>query len=522
MQRRLLTTLVAMFSMAQSAVGQEREEVLALSRRIDAYLARRCAEAGVIPAPRADDSVVFRRMHLDLAGKIPSLLDVRDYLENPDPDKRWQWTEQLLAGESFARHQAALWRMLILGTVANQEARFLAPSFEAWLHERIQKSAGLDSLTRELLTAPTGAAMMPNGMPQGASPAAFYIASENKPENLATATARVFLGVKLDCAQCHAHPFASWTREQFWELAAFYSGQQPIARMLLSAKPRLTAGREIEIPNLNKVVKAKFLNGQEPKWEPASDSRRVLADWVVAGDNGFFARAMADHLWTYLMGTSLLDPIQEPGADGRIAHPELLDDLAQQLLTHRFDMKFLLRALVHSEAYQRSSAGKGGPEDYQLFARRAIRALTPEQIFANVAEATDFREPNAGVVDPRLAQFGGPPRTPRAEFLAKFPAQDPRDEPQVSILQALFLMNGKFLSERVRPEVNASLQVLAAQPTSTARRIETLYLMVLSRRPRPEEAERMVRYLERRGETAQGISDIYWALLNSAEFLLNH
>lgn len=516
-----LLVLLAPGATAQDAASQEREEIVALSRRIDAHLGRRCAEAGVTPAERADEAVFFRRLYLDLAGKIPSLLDARDFMQNPDPDKRWQWTEQLLASEAHSKHMASFLRSVILGGVATQQARFLTPSFEAWLRDQLQRNAGLDNLTRDLLTAPANAnnAFAGRGMQQGASPAAFYVAGENKAENLATATSRAFLGIKLDCAQCHAHPFASWSREQFWELAAFFSGAAAPGPARTAVVP--TAGaRQIMIPNTNKVVKAKFLSGQEPKWETDSDSRKVLADWVVAGDNPYFPRAMADHIWTYLMGASLLDPIQEPGNDGRITHVELLDDLAQQLAAHRFDMKFLLRAIVHSEAYQRTSAGKASPEEYQLFARRAVRGLTPEQIFTNVAEATDYHETTPA--PSQLGVDGRQPRTPRGDFLAKFQGQDPRDEPQVSILQALFLMNGKFISERVLPENNSALQILAVQPTSAARRVETLYLLVLSRLPRPDESERMVRYLERRGDTAQGLSDVYWALLNSAEFLLNH
>jgi hypothetical protein len=528
MLHRSLLTVVGSLALVLAAPAQdanlEREEVLALSRRIDAYIARKCAEAGVVPAPRAEDTVYFRRLYLDLAGKIPSLLDSRDFVQNPDPDKRWFWTEQLLASEGHRRHMSILWRSIILGNATNQQARFLTPAFEAWLREQFDKNVGLDTLTRSLLTA---SGTMNNAFVRGGQqpgPSAFFFAAENKPENLATSTSRAFLGIKLDCAQCHAHPFASWTREQFWELAAFFVGTPAPAPRPGAAQfvPGTAGGRQIQIPNTNKTVKARFLTGAEPKWEAASDSRKVLVDWIVTADNPYFARAMADHLWTYLMGSSLLDPIVEPADDGRIAHAELLDDLAQQLALHRFDMRFLLRAIVHSEAYQRTSAGKAIPEEYQLFARRAVRGLIPEQIFANVAEATDYQEqapPPGAMVNVDVLNAA---RTPRGEFLAKFPTQDPRDEPQVSILQALFLMNGKFLSDRVKPENNGALQILAVQPTSNERRVETLYLMVLSRAPRPEELERMVRYMERRGDNAQALSDVYWALLNSAEFLLNH
>jgi hypothetical protein len=518
----LIWVYLAPAARGQEISAQQRAAVQALSQRIDAYVARRSQEAAVALTPRAEDSVYFRRLHLDLVGKIPGLNDVHDFLDNPDPDKRWLWVERLLSNDAYARQMAAMWRSVMLGNSTNQQFRFLLPSFEAWLLDQMQKNNGLDALTRELLT--TGAGQNPfnnRGMPQAASPAAFFFANENKPEGLAAATSRAFLGVKLDCAQCHAHPFASWTRDQFWEFAAFFSGIQQVNGRNMAAPG---TGREIRIPNTDKVVKAKFLSGQLPKFEPLSDSRKVLSEWITTRDNPFFARAMADHVWTYLMGASLLEPIQEPGNDARIAHPELLDELAKGLAENNFDVKFLLRAILHTEAYQRSSAGKGTPEEYQLFARRAVRGLMPEQIFNNISEATEFRDTNTLPVNPQF-DFGNQARTPRGDFLAKFLSQDFRDEPQTSILQALFLMNGKFLSERAKLENNPSLQVLAQQPTSTAKKVETLYMIVLSRPPRPEEAERVVRYVDRggaSGNTGQALSDVYWALLNSGEFLLNH
>jgi hypothetical protein len=516
--------LLAPAARGQDVSPQEREEVLALSRRIDAYIARRCQEAGVSLAPLAEDSVYFRRLHLDLAGRIPTLNDVHDFLDNPDPDKRWQWVERLLADDAYARHMGAVWRTNILGNVTNQQFRFLTPSFETWLREQMQKNVGLDAMTRAILTTNAQAQnAFGRGMAQNSSPAAFYFGNENKAENLAGATSRAFLGIKLDCAQCHAHPFASWSRDQFWEFAAFFSNLPAINGRPVAVVGN--GGREIRIPNTDKVVKAKFLSGEEPKWQPQSESRKVLAEWVTTRENPYFARAMADHVWTYLMGTSLLEPIQEPGNDARIAHPELLDELAQGLATHKFDMKFLLRAILHSGAYQRSSAGKGSPEEFQLFARRAVRGLAPEQIYDSIAEATEHRDPNSGPVNPELAVFGNQARTPRSELLSKFQAQDFRDEPQTSILQALFLMNGKFLTERTKLDNNGALQVLAQQPTSSAKKVETLYMMVLSRPPRPEEAARLVRYIDSggpSGNTGQALSDAYWALLNSAEFLLNH
>ena len=220
----------------------------------------------------------------------------------------------------------------------------------------------------------------------------------------------------------------------------------------------------------------------------------------------------------------------EPSDDSPVTHPELLDDLAKGLIANNFDAKFLIRAIVHSDAYQRASGGAklADKEDYQLFVRMPIRAMSPEQIYDSVFMAT-----SCGVKQKDLAfnpnQFFNPGQlqSPRAQFLAKFSNQDRRHEPQTSILQALFMMNGKFMAEKTKVANNTDLLALANPKIQGGHpgRILSLYRMVLSRPPRQDEIDRLVPYLERGGATGNlgdALSDVYWALLNSSEFLLNH
>ena len=511
-----------------------KEEVLKLSKWIDDYLDRRWKELGVTPAPLAEDAIFFRRLNLDLMGKIPEVIEVQDYIDptNKHESKRWNAVEKCLTNEAASRHFANFWRTMIIGRSANQQFQFVYPQFERWLEDRIKKHTPLDQITREIITAqrvgnqPFQQGFGPGGAPM--TPAGFFAVNENKAENLAGSTARVFLGVKIECAQCHKHPFAKWTREQFWEFAAFYSGQngnrpQPKKKANVGFVP----GREIVIPEVNKVVKAKFLTGKEPQWGAFSDSQKVLAEWVTSKDNPYFSRRMADHLWAYIFGVSLLEPILEPSDDDPITHPELLNKLAKELVAHGFDQMFLIRALVHTKAYQRSS---GGPElatkeDYHLFLRMPIRSLTPEQIYDSIAVATHLRDQPTYTQDMRFNQnpFGG--NTPRGQFLAKFGTQERRYDPQTSILQALFMMNGKFMTERTRAESNDDIDTLVKSPQTTRKKVTTMFWMLLSRPPREEELQRLTAHMESGGpshDTRRAIEDIYWALLNSPEFLLNH
>jgi hypothetical protein len=525
---------------AQSPVTPAyKDDVLKLSKWIDEYLEGRWQELGVEPAPLADDAIFFRRLSLDLVGRIPELLDIHDFIDksNTRPTKHWDAVEKYLASDLAARHFANFWRTQIIGRSSNQQFQFFFPQFEAWLEDRIKKHTPLDQITTEILTAQNnGQPFQPGfGGPGGnpVSPTAFFVVNEGKAENIAGSSARVFLGVKIECAQCHKHPFAKWTREQFWEFAAFFSGQngfgQPVQQPKGAKQVAFKPGREIVIPEVNKVVKAKYLNGEEPNWGAFSDSRKTLAAWMTSPENPYFARAMADHLWAYFFGVSLLEPILEPNDDSPVTHPELIDTLAKELVAHKFDQMFLIRALVHTKAYQRSS---GGPElatkeDYHLFLRMPIRSLTPEQIYDSFIAATARQgQIDNGGFDPR---FGGNPfamnNTPRGQFLAKFGTQDRRYDPQTSILQALFMMNGKFMTEKTRVDGNSDLGFLARQPTPTERKVRSLIRMVLSRDPRPEEINRLVPYIDGGGPThnmERAMEDVYWALLNSPEFLLNH
>ena len=521
-----------------------KDAVQALSKRIDQHLANTWKNAGVTPAPKADDYVFFRRLNLDLLGRIPDLTDITDFIDNQDADKRWMWVDRLLDGTAHSRHFANVWRNTMMGYQTNQQAQFLTPSFELWLRERIEKNVPLDQTVLQLLTSQQNPNMAFNqGMPQSGSPQLFYVANENKAENLAAATSRVFLGVKIECAQCHAHPFAKWSKDQFWEFAAFYSAVQPKIPVPKLAKdtgkplPNYTPGREILIPGTEKVVKARFLNGQEPNWEGSASPRKTLADWVVSRDNPYFARAMADHIWSYLMGVDLLTPIMEPSDDSPLTHVALLDDLAKALIDNNFDAKFLMRAIVHTDAYQRSSGGAklADKEDYQLFVRMPIRALSPEQIFDSVviAVTNPTSEERTRLLTPAFQpQFFNPNQmgnNPRQQFMLKFTTQDRRYEPQTSILQALFMMNGGFLADKTKPKNNEDLKSIGNPDTNYrdgyAGRLDSLYRMVLSRPARADEKARLIPYLERGGATgdlSEAVSDIYWALLNSSEFLLNH
>jgi hypothetical protein len=483
------------------------KDVDALAKKIDDQIAS-AWNKDVKPAPSADDAEFFRRAHLDLAGRIPSLIEVRDFLDDDRPNKRRLWVDQILRADpddlsyqdAYVNHFINVWRYVLLAQT-DQQGLNQQPALETWLRQRLKANVGYDHLVRELLTQPIGG----NWDQTGGSVAVYYQANELKPENLAGSTARLFLGVRLECAQCHDHPFEKWTRTQFWEYAGFFTDLPPQG----PAGKALPRG-EIKIAGQDKVVKARFLDGKEPDWKDRPGTRSTLAEWMTAADNPYFARAIVNRMWTYFFGTGLVNPADGQEHTTPAAHSELLDELAREFVAHKYDVKFLIRAITASQAYQRTSVlSDPSQKDPRLFARMPLRGLSPEQLFDSLALATEYQD------------HGGA----RRQFLARFSAQEHKIDYQTSILQALYLMNNEFIADRVNLEKNQTLATLARQRTSTERKVESLYLVVLSRKPRPAESKRFVKYIEQGGpdgDPKKALTDVFWVLLNSPEFILNH
>ncbi len=512
-----------------SAASTVNPDAQKLAAKIDEQIAAAWGPKGVKPAPLADDAEYLRRVYLDLAGRIPRAMEVRDFLDDPNPAKRAELVERLLESPNYVNHFTNFWRTLLLPQVNNQQVQFLVPSLEAWLHPRIKENVPYDKMVREILTAPVGGnpqmrrRMTSSNKRPDPTPAAFYQANELKPENLAANTSRLFLGVKLECAQCHNHPRANWTRKQFWEYAAFFSGIQPQGQGNMMAAPELSERRSLKIPNTETEVQAHFLDGSEPNWDSGVRTRAALATWVTASDNPFFARSAANRLWAHFFGIGLIEPVDEESEENPPSHPELLNELARQLVAHQFDLKFLVRAITYSQAYQRSSAATDASQNEpRLFARMSVKGLTPEQLFDSLALATGYGE--EGVPNPRFDPLNL--NSPRAAFIAKFSSQEKRTEVQTSILQALALMNGRLVDDATNVERSKTLTAVVDSPFfDTSARIETLFLATLSRKPRPEELAPLVKYVDAGGSKndARGaLADVFWALLNSAEFMLNH
>lgn len=497
----------------------------ALAAKIDKHLNDKMKSAGVTAAPRADDAEFLRRTTLDLNGRIPLPREIHELAATSAADKRRKLVDQLLDNPGYVNHFTNVYRHLFLPEAStNFEVAYFQIGFDNWLRKKFRENTPYDKIAREMIAVEIGQNRNQyyNPFDGRETPTAFFSAKEAKPENLAAATAKVFLGIQIECAQCHNHPFARWSREQFWNTAAFFAGIERTQPNFYSPMREIFDRREIAIPNTDKVVQAAFLDDKDPQWKFQTSSRVTFADWMTADDNPYFARTAVNRLWAHFFGVGIVDPVDDFNDENKASHPELLDELSKAFIASKYDMKFLVRAITATDAYQRtSSMTEPGQSNPRLYAKMSVKGMTGEQLFDSLAQAVGYRDPY-----PRNQPafvFGG--NNPRYEFISKFASTSKPTEIQTSILQALMLMNGKFLADATTIDKSETLAGVWDAPfLDTGRKIETLYLAALGRKPRPEELQKLVKHVET-GDPAkqkQRLGDVYWTLLNSVEFRVNH
>jgi hypothetical protein len=527
---------------ASAAAAQDKATVKTLSAKelaaeIDRHIGAKLAKNKITSAPAATDTEFLRRVYLDLGGRIPKVADIQLFLDRKAADKRGQVIDELLGSPLFADHYSNTLRVIMIPQQSSPQFSFLGRNFQNWLVEQIRNDVPYDKLVYEILTVNTSAPPKPGTpgapayyAPNNNGPFAFFQANQNKAENLAAATTRTFLGVRLECAQCHDHPFTDWKKNQFWEFAAFFSntggvlpGSPVKIQLPEGAQPPQPAAKKpsIIIPGTGKTVFARYLDGKDPEFRAAVHPRVTLAEWLTARENPYFARTTANRVWGHFFGIGLIDPVDdEPSKDNPPSHPELLKLLTEQLVAHNFDVKYLMRAIALSQTYQRTSRlSDDSQKDARLFAKMTVRGMTAEQLFDSLIQSTNFPEPN-------LPQVYYTQNSARAKFVADFANTDNPTETTTSILQALKMMNGKFIADATGLQSSHTLAALAETPFLDAEgKVRVLFLSTVSRQPTDSELNQLTTYVNSggpRNDPNAALGDIYWALLNSSEFRLNH
>ena len=495
-----------------------------MARRIDERLAEAWEQAGVTPASPTSDGEFLRRVWLDLCGTIPpinhedGLSGIRDFLNNSEPDKRERLIDRLLNKPTHAAHLATIWKNVMLPTDVNVQRFGGDTGFQGWLRGQFADNVPYDKMVNDVLLA--------NGAANQTGPALFYTSLQLKPEDLAASTSRIFLGTQIQCAQCHDHPFDHWTRKDFWGYAAFFARlQQPTGNQQVAFQVNDTNSGEVKIPETDETVPPLFLGGETSADVEESNRRQRLAAWLTSSDNPYFAKATVNRVWAMLFGHGFVNPVDDLGKHNQPSHPVLLDELAQYFVATGFDLNCLIRTLTYTQAYQLSSASSSNEEDRpELFARMAIKSLTAEQLYDCLGEAMRQREAAAGSPNSPFGrnQFN----QNRQQFLLKFraPTQGATDY-EAGIPQALTLMNGAVIRQGTDLAQSDLLIALDAPFFNDEQRVEVLFLSTISRMPNDEERVKFVEYVKSGGvasERRKALGDVLWALLNSAEFVLNH
>jgi hypothetical protein len=493
----------------------------ALARHIDLLITQKLQAEKVQVSPRSDDAEFLRRVYLDLVGHIPTAEQAATFLDSKDTDKRRKLIDDLLDSKEFGKHQADIWQTLMLprDSIALRLRQFF-PNLGKWLEEGFNDNRPWDKTVRELLSA--------TGPINKTGPGVYYVAHQGV-DKVTDNFTKVFLGVQLQCAQCHNHPFTDWKQTEYWGMAAFFMKVRPDNNPQQAARNggtisvvegnQVVRGRQ-RLPDSAKILPPKFLQGPEAKVDANGPYRPALSEWATDGKNPFLARALVNRTWGLLFGRGIVNPVDDMHEGNLPSHPELLNDLANQFTANGFDVKYLVRAICNSDAYQRTSRFAGNNKDAgpELFSRMPVKVLTPVQLYDSLVLVTG--QPGGGRGGPgRPAAGRGGPATPRDQFVASFQIEDGADptEYQAGIPQVLRLMNSPGFNNP--GSVNRVLGGL----TGGKEAIEKLYLATLSRRPTSQELARMSDYLAKhQAEPRQALADVLWALLNCSEFALNH
>lgn len=525
--RILVVTVLMLWPFIRAGAAEPGRKLtsMELAQWIDGRFAEEYRTAGVEPVETVDDATFLRRIFLDLQGRIPTVAQLRDFLASDGTFKREDLIDRLvrdddrpdLFAQRSSQHLARVWRRMMVP--ASAPGAPMAVQLDPWLATQFAANTPYDQLARKLLLASpqqtTFGLASTTAMPADPDAAAgiFQMAVGPTPENLASAYARVFLGVRLNCAQCHDHPFTDWTQNDFWGIAAFFAQG--------AGRQDQTQPAPVIRPPDNQAVSytAKLLWAEQPLKEiPAEKSPRdLLAEWMVSPDNPNFAATAVNRTWQYLCGRGLtgsVDDLDQVSPEER----RVLDDLAKLFIDSGYDVQWLVTGICKSKVYQQALR-PGEKTDGEGFVHRPLKSLLPEQVFDSLEQALSLPVARAD----NGPRFNGE-RDQFVQRMNESTAESPADY-KGGIPQALMMMNGRMSADATSLETSRTLRAVVEAPfLKPEEKLETLFMAVLSRKPKPAELEYLLVHLKQKStedQQKEAFAEIMWGLLNSPEFVLS-
>jgi hypothetical protein len=484
---------------------------------IDKLVWTKLERLGIAPSDLGDDATFLRRAYFDTIGTLPTADEARKFLSSSAPDKRAKLVDELLERSEYADYWAMRWADILRadklkvtpqGTVA----------MTRWLRKQFAENRPYDQFVREILTV--------QGSTVAEGPAAFYKAL-NQPDVISRSVSQLFLGVRIECAQCHHHPSERWGQDDYAGLAGFFTGVTQ--KKLPTGDDAVVArgGTDVKHPRTGQLVPARALGAEAIDLTTVSDRRTVLADWMTTDKNPFFAKAIVNRLWAHYFGRGLVEPIDDIRDTNPASNEPLMDALAEHLRAVKYDLKAFTRTLLNSRVYQLSSqTNPSNASDQQNFSHAANKALPAEVLLDAICQATGVPEKFNGwpsgyrsiqVWDNRMPSyffriFGRPVRASVCEC-------ERSNEP--SIAQALHLLNSPEIMEKIQFR-HGTARKLADSDLKPEQLVEEIYLGTLSRFPKDQERALMLEVFADSADRRAAVEDILWALVNSKEFLYNH
>jgi hypothetical protein len=532
----------------------------AAARLDDLLVARFKTQKDLVVAPRSDDAEFLRRVTMDLTGTIPTEADAVAFLQDPSPEKRAALVDRLLADPKHADWFGTWYSNLLVGT-ALRDRNLNRRTFNDWIRDQFASNRPYDQMVYDLVTA--------SGNSDVNGAIGFVSSFERSAADAAGKTSRYFLGVQIQCAQCHDHPYDKRIKQaDFQAFAAFFfttthtrnqspgnpeisfdvqtydktdmmGGGRRTGPMMggrrgqpLMLEPPAKGTR----PNFNpaEIPDAKLLLGRTVKDVPGVNRREILAKWMTSKSNEWFSEAFANRMWAYLLGHGIVHPVDDFSNTNKPTNPELLKALADEFAHSDFDVNHLIRVIVGTEAYQRTSKMPRDLErpDPSLYAVGAVRPLTVEQSFNAFYRATggeqDLQRMMRGGAMGDMGKAKGQLIDPRMRIYQLFRRSFDDDEAAESeeftgtIPRGLLMMNGQMINGLVSARPGSPLAKILQGERSDRERIRRVYLTTLSREPSPSELSKAIDHVHTSRAEREGYEDLFWALCNTTEFMSNH
>ena len=504
------------------AVPAARYDALVRSNFIDALVWAKLRKLGLLPSAPAGDATYLRRAYLDVIGRLPSTDESRQFLADTSPGKRARLVARLLDRPEYADHWANKWVDLLRPNPYRVGIKAVL-NLDGWIRDAFRRNMPYDQFVHAIVTA--------SGSTFEQGPATIF-RDRREPEEIAPILSQLFLGIRLECAKCHHHPFESWDQAQFYEFAAYFAR---VGRKGTGLSPPISGSEEIvytlksgsvKHPLTGDTLAPRALYGSAPvSDDPDSDPREALARWMIAPENSYFGKVIVNRVWAEIMGRGIVDPVDDLRTTNPPSNGPLLDALADDFRRHGYDLKHLIGTILSSEVYGLSSLpNERNVADTRNFSRHYRQRLRAEVLLDAISDVTGVPDTFAAAPPGSRAAAIWTHRVPSL-FLDTFGRPDPNQDPpcertgDTSVVQALHLMNAPELHKKVTSDAGRTAR-MAGGKDSPGAIVEELYLLTYARLPTEEErAVGVSLFAGLAAARRPAVEDLLWALLNSAEFV---